>query len=231
MTAAHCVENFSPDELLVLTELNSEDGYPIEEKTIESKFLFPHPAFSGPWRPDIGLIKLVKDPGKEVELIRLISPGEDRAYINSRREASIIATGSSVWGDKSFQLKKMKTRFTQNRLYSSQWSWIKMPHKVGSIHFAPHNFYVCGGDSGGPVFGEDSAGKFLIAVIYSSTDQCDDPDWSEVRMLVLYIRIQSSAAWLLHTIDAHSKRPQLEKTMDEYMTFPVISSGNSPWDE
>lgn len=242
VTAGHCLPPTKRRGFNVTTELYQVDEEIIKRNQIVSVFHSRppavHPDFAIAqenlrWTADIGLFKLSRNGPDDVRPIKLASPSQDTLFIGSERKVTVIAGGRTMLDESynaSWPLKKASFRCSQNLCSRRDVFTLRMPFTMCSPLYPVHQFYPCPGDSGSPVFANDSQEQFLIAIISHMSQQCGENFDSDVKEQGTLQRISQYAPWILHTIDANSDQHEFEDIMQQYMTyFRIVGSPSSPW--
>ena len=119
-------------------------------------------------------------------------------------------------------MKTVNTHLQQNVCNDHQ----KLPYTACVTSFDPHPFIICPGDSGGPIVANNLHHMFQVSVISLTDTQCinSDPATIFYKRIAITSRLEPSAAWILHTIDANSADHALEAQMNSYSVFPHLLS-------
>ena len=234
LTAGHCVPYRSEKQYDINTELYRVDDGTIKKNQIKTMFHSKppkiHPDRSDEdikWTADIGLMQLSRDAAAEVKPIRLPHPMRDAPFVDTGKTVIAIAGGSSLNIDvhnESWPLKKASLQCSQNRCYTQDRFALRMPSNLCIPIYPPYHFLFCEGDSGSPIYAHDSRGRFLFAVFtHASNLDCTEAVLKRPRKARgTSQRVMQYAAWILHTIDAHSHKHGFEDIMDLYMTYSRI---------
>ena len=165
LTAAHCVEGVSPEELAVAvsrTNLNSTEGQRVAVREI-----YIHPDYdSNVISPDVALIELAK-PVRGIEPIQLAGPSDD-SFEAAGTSLTVIGWGNtSTTGQASFPdaLREVVVPVVDDATCDKAYHGFVTAET--QLCAGEKGVDSCGGDSGGPLFATTSSGEFIQVGIVS----------------------------------------------------------------
>lgn len=244
ITAAHCL---SGHVIEVVTSFTGKwDSHPMQSFVATHSFVNPSYVTLKEVRKgkaqanDIGLIELPYNFIGAKETLSLPKVDEDTPFIDSEKEVTVFAAGSTVLIDRKpvndslYILKKAQSKLIRHRCNNFD---LKEPHSFVTpldlcmVSYAPHRFLVCGGDSGAPVVMQSRGTRVIAAITVNIMYRCIYGfNYRKMRPKAVMglTRLKPHTAWILHTIDRYSIFHELEDLMDHWMANSQILSHHCP---
>lgn len=217
VTAAHCVENYTPSQVRVGSNTFSSDGTTYR---VTNKWIHPQFKQGGFLNNDIALLKIattccIRSP-KTIAL-------NNNTNFPSTTGESLTVMGFGVYNFQnvpSSLLRKLGVQYIANDECASKYGDFAQNIKLCANKV---NAGVCAGDSGSPLVYKDADGKSLVVGIVSyGRDRCasDYPDY--------YTRVSAYAdGWIQQTMDGEMAAVGSEN--DSLFRFIINNRANFKW--
>lgn len=186
LTAAHCVEEATPDNSYVYAGITRQDEA-VKANRIAVRRIVANPDFPEVWK-DIAVMELAADITSPLARpIRFATAADVKAGLTSPG-VEVVATGwggTNRDGDLADSLQSLTTKVADTTRYE--------------IRIAPKGNRppqgACGGDSGGPCVVGDGTGGWILAGLSSYiTSFCGDPGSPST-----YTRVSGFTSWIQQT--------------------------------
>ncbi|XP_066967356.1 serine proteinase stubble isoform X2 [Macrobrachium rosenbergii] len=197
ITAAHCVENVQPDELLLrLGEFDletSEEPYPFTERKVQ--IVATHPQFDPrTFEYDLALLRFQEPVNFLPNIIPICVPQDDYTFIN---DTGYVTGWGRLYEDGPLHAKMQKVEVPVisnedcRQMFLASGGLVNIPNIMMCAGYAEGKRDACEGDSGGPLVIQRSNGKWYLAGVISWGIGCALPNQPGV-----YTRISEFREWI-----------------------------------
>lgn len=194
LTAAHCVEDLEPADIIVVLGLHRLDDTNFGSYNIIDIIIHPDWDF---YTSDSDLALLVlEEPATGIEALPLITDG------SLLDDPGVVATGigwGSINSDLStfpFELQQVNLPILSNDTVNTSISYNgQVTTNMLAAGYMSGGKDTCQGDSGGPLIVPDGNGAYLLAGIVSWGDGCAEPNFPGI-----YTRVGTFRNWVFSHI-------------------------------
>jgi len=197
ITAAHCVENVSPDDLLLRMgeyDLNS-DGEPHTHIDRKVQIVASHPKFDPKtFEYDLALLRFYDKVDFQPNIVPICVPEEDTDLVG---ETAWVTGWGRLYEDGPLPsvMQEVDLPIINNTMCE------KMYRDAGYVEHIPNIFICagyaaggkdsCEGDSGGPMVVQNQDGRFMLSGVISWGIGC-----AEKNQPGVYTRISQFSSWI-----------------------------------
>ncbi|XP_068228256.1 serine proteinase stubble isoform X2 [Palaemon carinicauda] len=197
ITAAHCVENAQPDELLLrLGEFDLEkddEPYPFAERKVQ--IVATHPQFEPrTFEYDLALLRFHEPVTFMPNIIPICIPQDDYSFIN---DTGYVTGWGRLYEDGPLHAKMQKVEVPVisndacRQMFLASGGLVKIPRIMMCAGYAEGQRDACEGDSGGPLVIQRADGTWNLAGVISWGIGCALPNQPGV-----YTRISEFREWI-----------------------------------